>query len=91
MANTAQATKRAKQSEKKRRHNASFRSMTRTTIKKTVRAIVARNLDAANLAYQHMVPVLDRAATKGLISTNKAARHKSRLSLRLRQLSQSDG
>jgi len=33
-----------------------------------------------------MVPVLDRMATKGLISPNKAARHKSRLGSRLRNL-----
>lgn len=86
LANTPQAEKRARQAEKRRRHNASLRSMTRTMIKKTVKAIQTGNFEDAQAAYDKMVPVLDRGATKGLISANKAARHKSRLTAKLRQL-----
>jgi small subunit ribosomal protein S20 len=86
VANTQQARKRVRQAEKKRRHNTSLRSMTRTMIKKTVKAIDAGHLAEAQTAYVSMVSVLDREATKGLISANKAARHKSRLIHRLRQL-----
>ena len=39
MANTVQAKKRARQAEKHRQHNASFRSMVRTAIKRVVAAI----------------------------------------------------
>ena len=87
MANTPQAEKRARQAEKKRRHNASLRSMMRTSVKKTIKAIHSGTKETAESAYQTMVPILDRMATKGLISANKAARHKSRLMHRLRQLS----
>lgn len=79
MANTAQARKRAKQAEKRRRHNASFRSMVRTYIKKVVSAIETKDYDQATVAYNEAVPVLDRMADKGIIHKNKAARHKSRL------------
>ena len=79
MANIASAKKRARQSEKRRTRNVAQRSMVRTTIKKVVKAIEAKDKNAALAAYQAMVPVIDRYATKGLIHKNKAARHKSRL------------
>jgi small subunit ribosomal protein S20 len=79
LANTAQARKRAKQAENRRRHNASFRSMVRTYIKKVVAAIETKDHGKATTAYNEAVPVLDRMADKGIIHRNKAARHKSRL------------
>ena len=79
MANTAQARKRAKQAEKRRRHNASFRSMVRTYIKKVITAVETKDYDQATVAYNEAVPVIDRMADKGIIHKNKAARHKSRL------------
>lgn len=79
MANTAQARKRVRQSEKARRHNASFRSMVRTYIKKVDAAIKEKDYDKATAAYKNAVPVIDRMADKGIIHKNKAARHKSRL------------
>ena len=79
MANTVQARKRARQNEVARRHNASFRSMVRTYIKKVVTAVQEGNYDNATAAYNRAVPVIDRMADKGIIHKNKAARHKSRL------------
>ncbi len=86
MANTAQARKRAKQSEKRRRHNASFRSMVRTSIKKVDAAILGGDHTAATTAYNAAVPVIDRMADKGIIHKNKAARHKSRLNAAVKAL-----
>lgn len=86
MANTPQAKKRVRQAEKRRQSNTSARSMTRTMVKKTVKCINANNAEGTEIAYQAMVPVLDRMATKGLISANKAARYKSRLLVRFRGL-----
>jgi small subunit ribosomal protein S20 len=60
--------------------------MMRTRIKTTVAAIEAADKQAAEEAYKKAVPVLDSAATQGLISHNKAARHKSRLNARIRAL-----
>ena len=79
MANSPQARKRARQGESRRRHNASFRSMVRTYIKKVDAAIADGDQSAAATAYSEAVPVIDRMADKGIIHKNKAARHKSRL------------
>jgi len=86
LANTAQARKRAKQAEKRRRHNASFRSMVRTYIKKVSATILAGDYDKAMAAYGEAVPVIDRMAAKGIIHKNKAARHKSRLNTAIKAL-----
>lgn len=79
MANSAQARKRARQAEKRRRHNASRRSMVRTYIKKVQAAIDEKNVEAANAAMASAIPVIDRMAARGILHKNKAARHKSRL------------
>ncbi|MDP6417693.1 MAG: 30S ribosomal protein S20 [Gammaproteobacteria bacterium] len=79
MANSLQARKRARQGEIRRRHNASFRSMVRTYIKKVDTAIEGGDHAAAAEAYNAAVPIIDRMADKGIIHKNKAARHKSRL------------
>ena len=86
MANSAQATKRARQAEKHRQLNASQRSELRTSIKKVLAAIQAGDGAAAKQAYAAAVPLIDRAAGKGLIHQNKAARHKSRLNQHIKSL-----
>ncbi len=86
MANTPQARKRAKQGEVRRRHNASFRSMVRTSIKKVDAAVEGGDLAAATEAYNAAVPVIDRMADKGIIHKNKASRHKSRLNKAVKAL-----
>lgn len=88
MANTVQAKKRARQAEKHRQHNASFRSMVRTAIKRVVAAIETGDKDQAQAAYVAAVPVIDRMADKGIIHKNKAARHKSRLNAQIKELAQ---
>jgi len=60
--------------------------MMRTHIKATVAAIASADRQAAEEAYKKAVPVLDSSATHGLISHNKAARHKSRLSAQIKAL-----
>ena len=87
MANSASARKRASQAEQRRQANASRRSMMRPYLKAAVAAIASADKDAAVAAYKKVVPVLDSSATHGLISHNKAARHKSRLNARVKALS----
>lgn len=89
MANSPQARKRARQNEKRRTHNASLRSMVRTYLKKTYAAIESGEAEAAQAAYNAVVPVLDRIADKGIIHKNKAARHKSRLNAQVKALAAS--
>lgn len=86
MANSAQARKRARQAENHRQLNASQRSNMRTSIKKVLKTIEAGDRDAAKKAYDEAIPVIDKAAGKGLIHANKAARHKSRLNQHIRSL-----
>ena len=86
MANTPQAKKRARQAEVRRSHNAPLRSLVRTVIKKVVAAIGAADAEQAKAAYAAAVPVIDRMADKGIISKNKAARHKSRLNAQIKAL-----
>jgi small subunit ribosomal protein S20 len=87
LANTAQARKRIRQSEKHRQLNASQRSTLRTSIKNVVKAIDAGNAELAKTAYTAAVPMIDHMTGKGLIHKNKAARHKSRLNARIRAMS----
>lgn len=86
MANTAQARKRARQNEDSRQHNASMRSMMRTSIKRVRRALDLKDKTEANAAFTAAVPLIDRMANKGIIEKNTAARYKSRIVVRLKAL-----
>jgi small subunit ribosomal protein S20 len=87
LANSPQAKKRARQAEKRRRHNASLRSLVRTVIKKVLAEIASGDAEKAKAAYSEAVPVIDRMADKGIIHKNKASRHKSRLNAQVKALS----
>ena len=87
MANIQSARKRARQSEKTRKHKMGLRSMMRTKIKNVVKACDAGDKDAAIAAYKEATPVIDRMINKGIVTKNKAARHKSRLNTRVKALS----
>jgi len=88
LANSPQARKRALQSEKRRVLHTSQRSMVRSSIRKVIKAIDAKDADGARTAYNEMVPLLDRYAGRGLIHKNKAARHKHRLAQHIKGLSE---
>ena len=81
MANTAQARKRASQASAQRDHNMSQRSELRPAVKKVRKAIEAGDKAAAQAVFQSSMSVIDSIADKQIIHKNKAARHKSRLSL----------
>ncbi len=87
MANIKSALKRARQAEKTRMHNMGLRSKMRTRIKDVVKACDAGDKDAAVAAYEAAVPVIDSMINKGIVTKNKAARHKSRLNKRIKALS----
>ena len=86
MANSLSARKRARQSERNRRRNASARSNVRRSIKNVLRAIEAGDKKAAEAAYKTAVPAIDRSVAKGIMPKNKAARHRSRLNKHVRAL-----
>ena len=86
MANSEQARKRARQAVKNRAHNASLRTALRTAGKKVLKAVEAGDKAAAQTVYRDSVKVMDRIADKGVYHKNKAARHKSRLSAKIKAL-----
>ncbi len=86
MANIKSARKRARQAEKTRKHNMGLRSRMRTKIKDVIKACDAGNKDAAVSAYKDAVPVIDSMVNKGIVTKNKAARHKIRLNKRVKAL-----
>ncbi len=86
MANIKSAIKRARQNIKLRQHNASARSMYRTYVKNVIKAVEAGNPEAARSAYASAQPIIDKAASKGLLHKNKASRIKSRLSARVKAM-----
>ncbi len=86
MANSAQAKKRARQAVKRRTRNVAKRTEFRTVLKSTVNAIESGDKEAASSAYKSAVPIIDALVSKGLIHKNKAARHKSRLNIKIKAL-----
>jgi small subunit ribosomal protein S20 len=63
-----------------------LRSSMRTKIKDVIKAIDAGDKDAATAAYKDAVPVIDSMINKGIVTKNKAARHKSRLNPRVKAI-----
>lgn len=79
MANHRSALKRIRTSEKRRQRNRVVRGGARTAVKNARTLIVAKQWDQAEDAVQAAASALDRAAEKGVIHKNNAARRKSRL------------
>lgn len=86
MANTKGARKAARQAEKRRKHNASLRSALTSAIKSVTKAIEAGDKAAARKVLSRASGIIDRIADKNVIHKNEAARHKSRLALRLKTM-----
>jgi small subunit ribosomal protein S20 len=87
MPNIKSAIKRAKTNEQRRLRNASQKSALRTAVKQADQAVVGTDVNAATNALVLAQKKLDKAATKGLIHKNAAARKKSRLAKKLNTLS----
>lgn len=85
MANSKQATKRIRQAEKHRLHNASQKSAMRTRVKKVLSLIGAGKKNEAKVALKDASASLDRLAGRNVIHANKAARLKSRLNKKIKE------
>jgi small subunit ribosomal protein S20 len=79
MANTKSAAKSARQSERRRSHNASVLTALKTSQKKARTAIAGNDPEAAKAAYQAFTAAADKAAKRGIIHSNVADRRKGRL------------
>ena len=83
----ASGRKRARQDVKLNAANSSLRSKFRTAIKNVQKAVLTGDKAKATELYKSAQSVIDSIADKGLFHKNKAARHKSRLSAKLKALS----
>jgi small subunit ribosomal protein S20 len=86
LANHKSALKRIRSSERKRVRNRVFISRARTEIKKARTEIGGGDLETARQATLRAIRTLDKAANKGILHRNNAARRKSRLMKRLAAL-----
>jgi small subunit ribosomal protein S20 len=86
LANIKSAIKRNRQNKKRRLRNRIYRGRARTSVRKAKDAIDVGEVDAARVATLQAVSDLDKAAEKGILHKNNAARRKSRLMKRLASL-----
>ncbi|MCO5976744.1 30S ribosomal protein S20 [Ideonella oryzae] len=82
----ASGRKRARQDVKLNAANSSLRSKFRTSIKNVLKAVAAGDKTQASELFKTAQGVIDSIADKGIFHKNKAARHKSRLSAKVKAL-----
>jgi len=83
MPNVKSAKKRVKVNEVKRARNFSAKSSIKTYIRRYETAVAEGNTETAAALYTKVTSMLDKAAGKGIIHKNTAARRKSRLAAKI--------
>lgn len=86
MANHFSALKRARQTEKRTVRNRVNKSRMRTALRRFRESLSKGDKGAAEQNYRQLVSALDKAIQKGVLHSNAAARHKSRLAARVAAL-----
>jgi small subunit ribosomal protein S20 len=84
LANTKSAQKRIRSNERRHQRNVMYKSRVKTMIRKAEAGIYAGSTDIE--AVRVAISTLDKAAVKGIIHKNNAARRKSRLMARYNAL-----
>ena len=83
---TKSAQKQVRVTERRRLRNKSIRSRCKTNITKAERLIFSGELESAQKAVVAAISSLDKAAEKGVIHPNNAARRKVRLMKKLNEV-----
>ncbi len=86
MANHVSALKRVRQTKARTMRNIAWRSKMRTFIRRVEDALKNEDGAAAKSALFEVVPILHRAAAKGVIHKRMAARKISRLTMKVKAL-----
>ncbi len=86
MPNISSAAKRVRVTEKRTLRNRQVKSTMRTAIRQYLQTLESGSREEAEASLRNAVSQIDRAASKGVIHKNQAARKKSRLSKRLASL-----
>ena len=82
MANIKSSKKDIIRSEKRRQRNVDVKSRVKTYVKQAIDAIESKDPEKVQPALRRAVSEIDRAASKGVIHKNSAARKKSTLERR---------
>ena len=80
------ALKRARQNEKKRLRNLHIRTTVKSAIKKVRAAVEAKDIEGAQKALAHAVPVIQKARSKGVFHINNSSRKVSHLARSVKAL-----
>jgi small subunit ribosomal protein S20 len=86
LANIKSQIKRNKQNQKRRMRNRVYRGTARTYVRKAEAAIKVGDAQASQEETLKAIKALDKAASKGVIHKNNAARRKSRLVKKLNSM-----
>jgi small subunit ribosomal protein S20 len=86
LANKKSAIKRLRSADRRRLRNRVYRGGARTIVKNARQLIEAGREEEAREAVRRAASALDKAAEKGIIHKNNAARRKSRLMRQLNQM-----
>ena len=86
MANIKSSAKRVLVSRVRAERNKADKSALKTTLKKFEAAVAEGNREQADSAYQAAVQSIDKAAGKGILHKNTAARKKSQITLKMNKL-----
>ncbi len=87
MPNHKSAEKRVRQNKKRNAINSSNRSRFRNVIKKLRVAVATGNAVTSQELLPQTISIIDKAIQKGVMHRNTAARHKSRLTMHVNNLS----
>ena len=71
---------------RKAERNKATRSLAKSVVSRTRKAITSGDVEAANVANAEAASVLDKAVKKGSLHPNNAARRKSRLATQVSRL-----
>ncbi len=85
MANIKSAQKQIRVSRKRQLRNKSVRSQNKTMVRKAEELVFSGQVKKAEVAVKTAISSLDKAAGKGILHPNNAARRKSRLIKKLNQ------
>ncbi|MEN1680255.1 MAG: 30S ribosomal protein S20 [Planctomycetota bacterium] len=88
MPNSASARKRLRQSLVRKARNHSIKSTVRGQVKKVRKAVAAGDVETSEAEFRVAVKRLDKAAARGIMHPNAAARTKSRLSKAIKAVKQ---
>ena len=86
MPNIKSAKKRVQLSKISNEKNKQAKSVLKTALKKFDAAVAEGNREQADSAYQAAVQSIDKAAGKGILHKNAAARKKSQITLKMNKL-----